>query len=131
MPERQESGTRYHIPASIKREVLNEGQCRYCGERYFPLTIDHILPVSRGGINNRENLAAACWPCNFEKLTFTPDEWREWRQEMDYPWPPQSKSGFIMEHLRAQMPEQVIEETIKDLAREERTEHTTGEDPTS
>jgi hypothetical protein len=118
MSERQESGRKPHIVAAVRREVLNEGKCAYCGERFFPLTVDHIMPLSRGGTDSRSNLTAACWPCNSEKLTFTPEEWREWRQEMGYPWPPQSKSGFIMEHLRAQMPQEVTEEQIQPTTRE-------------
>lgn len=101
MLERQESGKRLHIPAAVRREVLNSGPCVYCGEGFFPRTVDHVLPVSRGGTDSRSNLAPACWPCNTEKLTFTPDEWRAWREEKGYPWPPQSKSAFIAEQLRA------------------------------
>ena len=43
--------------------------CQYCGN-YFKtseLTIDHVMPKSRGGKNTWENLVAACVPCNQKK----------------------------------------------------------------
>ena len=47
--------------------------CQYCGamER---LTLDHVLPKSRGGPDTWENLVAACVPCNTRKGNRTPDE---------------------------------------------------------
>ena len=116
MLERQESGRRPHIPAATRREVLREGSCAYCGESYFPLTIDHIIPVAHGGTDSRANLTAACWPCNKEKLTFTPEEWKAWRLEMGYSWPPQSKSDFITEQIEAHMPQYLAEKAAEATA---------------
>lgn len=47
--------------------------CQYCGaaER---LTLDHVVPKSRGGPDTWENLVAACVPCNNRKGGRTPDE---------------------------------------------------------
>ena len=47
--------------------------CVYCGasER---LTIDHVMPKSRGGPDTWENLVAACTPCNNRKGNRTPEE---------------------------------------------------------
>lgn len=39
--------------------------CAYCGGA--AATLDHIVPVSRGGANGWENLTAACKPCNSSK----------------------------------------------------------------
>jgi 5-methylcytosine-specific restriction endonuclease McrA len=50
--------------------------CQYCG-RQFPkaqLTIDHVLPQSRGGGDTWENLVLACLECNIRKGNRTPDE---------------------------------------------------------
>lgn len=47
--------------------------CQYCGSRE-KLTIDHILPKSRGGQDTWENLATACYVCNTKKGNRTPDE---------------------------------------------------------
>lgn len=100
MPERRQSGKRIQIPAAIRRSVLNSGPCAYCGEDSFSLTVDHIIPVSKGGSDARENLTPACWPCNLEKLDFTPAEWQAWRIETGKPWPPLSRSAFISQLVR-------------------------------
>jgi 5-methylcytosine-specific restriction endonuclease McrA len=48
-------------------------RCQYCASR-DQLTIDHVLPKSRGGRDSWENLVAACTPCNNRKGNRTPDE---------------------------------------------------------
>lgn len=50
--------------------------CAYCGEAQEPraLTIDHILPASRGGALSWMNTVAACRACNARKADRTPDE---------------------------------------------------------
>lgn len=59
--------------------------CHYCG---FPaIEVDHVIPVSRGGGNDLENLVAACWECNHEKLDLTPDEWADKRRQAGNTWP--------------------------------------------
>ena len=44
-------------------------QCQYCGETCdnHELTIDHVIPVSKGGKTTWENIVAACPPCNAHK----------------------------------------------------------------
>lgn len=49
-------------------------QCQYCGKSKSELTIDHILPRSRGGKDTWENLVTACMPCNSKKGCRTPEE---------------------------------------------------------
>lgn len=53
-------------------------RCQYCGIRgnAFELTLDHIVPRSRGGSSDPENLCAACITCNQRKGGRTPDEAR-------------------------------------------------------
>jgi hypothetical protein len=116
MPEQRRSGKRPNIPAAIRREVLREGSCAYCGESFFSLTIDHIVPFSRGGGDGRKNLTAACGPCNKEKLDFTPDEWKAWRIEMGHPWPPTSRSAFIAETVRKHWPQYLAEKAAEEAA---------------
>ena len=51
-------------------------KCQYCGKR-FPtseLSIDHVVPQSRGGGNSWENLVCACVRCNARKGSRTPRE---------------------------------------------------------
>jgi len=42
-------------------------KCAYCGRSDLPLTIDHIIPKSKGGDDTWENLVSACMPCNNKK----------------------------------------------------------------
>lgn len=53
-------------------------RCQYCGEkkRVSDLTLDHILPRSRGGDNSPVNIVTACVPCNSRKGSRTPAEAR-------------------------------------------------------
>jgi len=51
-------------------------QCQYCG-RGFPtseLSLDHVVPRSRGGITSWENIVCACVGCNVRKGGRTPHE---------------------------------------------------------
>lgn len=51
-------------------------QCQYCAN-FFPddkLTMDHVIPKSRGGKNTWENLVAACKKCNQKKGSRTTNE---------------------------------------------------------
>lgn len=48
-------------------------KCAYCGATEN-LTIDHILPSSRGGKDTWENLTASCTSCNAKKGNKTPEE---------------------------------------------------------
>lgn len=73
-------------PARVA-ELLAAERCHYCatklvhgrrkkGEAYEPrrVTIDHLLPLSRGGTNASENLVASCSRCNFRKNVKTAEE---------------------------------------------------------
>jgi 5-methylcytosine-specific restriction endonuclease McrA len=40
--------------------------CQYCGSR-SNLTVDHVIPRSKGGTSNWENIVASCAPCNRRK----------------------------------------------------------------
>jgi 5-methylcytosine-specific restriction endonuclease McrA len=53
-------------------------RCQYCGEKKSAseLTLDHILPRSRGGDNSPVNIVAACVACNNRKGSRTPNEAR-------------------------------------------------------
>lgn len=69
-------------------EITNRGKvyyktggcCAYCGEHlnpFEPWTVDHIIPVSRGGKDEFLNLFPACKICNSRKGTRLISEWRE------------------------------------------------------
>lgn len=49
-----------------------EPACHYCGVRLHPIrdfTVDHVVPISKGGSNDLSNLVACCSRCNYVKLT--------------------------------------------------------------
>lgn len=50
--------------------------CQYCGKRGGRLECDHVVPVSRGGGSESENLATACFSCNRSKRDKLVSEWR-------------------------------------------------------
>ena len=58
-----------------RKNVLRRDRfrCQYCGSR-DRLTIDHVLPKSRGGRDTWENLVTACTRCNTRKGNRTPEE---------------------------------------------------------
>ena len=51
----------------------DNGECQYCGSRKH-LTIDHIIPKSKGGKTNWTNLITACNRCNVNKGDKTPEQ---------------------------------------------------------
>lgn len=55
------------------------GICYYCGTKINPneLTMDHIIPLSRGGKSEKHNLVPACKECNNKKKYLLPAEWEE------------------------------------------------------
>ena len=63
------------IELSRKNILRRDGfQCQYCNSRKPPLTVDHIIPRSRGGADQWENLATACVKCNNRKGNRTIEE---------------------------------------------------------
>lgn len=52
---------------------LHDNRCLCCGEQK-PLTVDHVIPLSKGGTNNIDNIQPLCKSCNSKK----------WQQSTDY-----------------------------------------------
>ncbi len=62
------------IVLTRKNVMKRDGnRCQYCGT-HEDLTIDHVIPRSRGGLDTWENLVAACNRCNHKKGNHTPKE---------------------------------------------------------
>ena len=59
-----------------KRRIA-KGRCHYCGQPTpaAQLTMDHIVPVSRGGRSTKGNVVPACKTCNTKKKQLLPMEW--------------------------------------------------------
>ena len=80
------------VPPTRRNVLLRDGfKCRYCGWEgtSAQLTIDHVLPRSRGGQTVWENVVAACAPCNRKKGDRTPSE-----VGMDLDPPPKAPNGL-------------------------------------
>jgi 5-methylcytosine-specific restriction endonuclease McrA len=54
----------------------DENTCQYCGRRFAraELNLDHVVPRSRGGVTNWENVVCSCVSCNLRKGGRTPEE---------------------------------------------------------
>jgi len=58
----------------------SDGICHYCS-RHFPpksLTMDHLIPLTRGGRSEKSNLVPCCKECNKAKGNLLPTEWEEY-----------------------------------------------------
>ncbi|HTZ17398.1 MAG TPA: HNH endonuclease [Dissulfurispiraceae bacterium] len=56
------------------------GRCYYCNAQVHPkeLTMDHLVPIIRGGKSVKSNIVAACKECNNKKKYLLPLEWEEY-----------------------------------------------------
>jgi len=56
------------------------GICYYCGEKFkaMELTMDHLVPIVRGGRSALGNIVPACKECNNKKKYLLPAEWEEY-----------------------------------------------------
>jgi 5-methylcytosine-specific restriction endonuclease McrA len=66
---------RTRVPFSKRNVLTRDGfKCVYCGKTGKRLTIDHVVPVSKGGKSTFENCVAACPDCNHKKGNKLPSE---------------------------------------------------------
>ncbi|HEU5012904.1 MAG TPA: HNH endonuclease [Roseiflexaceae bacterium] len=68
---------RMRLPCSRRGVLARDREtCQYCGAQpgRLHLTVDHVLPRSKGGLTTWENVVAACRECNHRKGSRTPDE---------------------------------------------------------
>ena len=76
-----------HVPRRFRKQVTNtflfardRYRCQYCGRAIAELrprealTRDHVVPISRGGLNVWRNVVTACSPCNTRKANHLPSE---------------------------------------------------------
>lgn len=56
--------------------LRDQFSCQYCRKKppHSQLTMDHVVPVVKGGEKSWENIVTACRPCNLKKGGRTPDE---------------------------------------------------------
>ncbi|MFA4828779.1 MAG: HNH endonuclease [Thermodesulfovibrionales bacterium] len=62
-----------------------EGRCYFCDRQFKPkyLTMDHIVPIIRGGKSTKGNVVPACKECNNKKKHMLPIEWEEYMSKID------------------------------------------------
>lgn len=61
-----------------------KGVCYYCGRPTPPkeLTMDHIVPIARGGRSTKGNVVTACKECNNAKKQLLPMEWDQYLKDV-------------------------------------------------
>jgi len=89
------------VPRAIKRKISRRAlfardnwRCVYCGTATGRLTLDHVVPRSRGGDSVWENVVTSCAPCNLRKGNRLPEE-----VAMELPRRPQPPTPVLFIHL--------------------------------
>ena len=69
------------VPRTLQRKISRRAlfardgwRCMYCGTTASKLTLDHVVPRSRGGDSVWENVVTSCAPCNMRKGNRLPEE---------------------------------------------------------
>lgn len=64
---------------------IQKGECYYCGRMAGRenLTMDHVVPLARGGKSRKGNLVAACKECNNKKKYLLPLEWEAYLKDLN------------------------------------------------
>ncbi len=62
----------------------SKGLCHYCKEIFkaTELTMDHLIPIARGGKSSRGNIVPACKACNNKKKYMLPFEWEAYLESI-------------------------------------------------
>ena len=63
---------------------IQKGECYYCHRNVGreQLTMDHVVPLSRGGKSKKGNIVPACKECNNKKKNLLPIEWDEYLESL-------------------------------------------------
>ena len=97
------------VPFSKKNILVRDGfKCAYCGAERQRLTIDHIIPKSKGGKANFENCVSSCKPCNNKKGDRTPREAQMYLKVKAY-------QPTISEFLRLKVKKLGINDILRDM----------------
>jgi len=96
------------VPYSKKNIMFRDNHtCCYCGS-YENLTIDHVIPISKGGKTSFENCVTACFDCNNKKNNRTPTEAHMFLRKTPY-------TPTISEFFNIKMRILGIDKFLKDL----------------
>jgi 5-methylcytosine-specific restriction endonuclease McrA len=74
---------------------IGRGRCHYCEKSFSPkeLTMDHLVPLIRGGRSTRGNIVPACKDCNNRKKYLLPVEWEDYLNKLRGPESPAGDKG--------------------------------------
>ena len=63
-----QTNNRKTLPSDVRKQVWerDEGKCTKCGSSE-DIELDHIIPLAKGGSNNKNNIQLLCAPCNRSK----------------------------------------------------------------
>lgn len=66
------------------KRKCDRGRCHYCHQSFPPkeLTMDHIVPIARGGKTTKGNVVPCCKECNNHKKQLLPIEWEAYLSQL-------------------------------------------------
>lgn len=66
------------------KRKCSEGVCYFCGKKFHPkeLTMEHVVPLIRGGKSSKGNIVPACKECNNKKKYLLPIEWGDYLKNL-------------------------------------------------
>ena len=66
------------------KRKCSEGVCYFCGKKFHPkeLTMEHVVPLIRGGKSSKGNIVPACKECNNKKKYLLPIEWGDYLKHL-------------------------------------------------
>jgi 5-methylcytosine-specific restriction endonuclease McrA len=106
---------RPRVKLTRKEIFIRDGYtCQYCGVRTSHLTIDHVIPRSRGGLHTWDNVVAACQPCNHRKGGKSIAEAR--MALMHQPHEPRASQYYTVERRLETAPDEVWSKFLPGLA---------------
>ena len=81
---RQKEKARHLRKSHWWQKKIQKGRCYYCDRQVEKdtLTMDHVVPLSRGGKSNKGNIVQACKECNSRKKYMLPIEWGEYLESL-------------------------------------------------
>jgi 5-methylcytosine-specific restriction endonuclease McrA len=89
--------TYVRVPRTVQRKISRRAlfardgwRCVYCGTSSGRMTLDHVIPRSKGGESVWENVVTSCGPCNLRKGDKLPEE-----AEMLLPMPPRPPAPVL------------------------------------
>jgi len=69
------------------QQKTSSGLCHYCQKKvaYKNITMDHLVPLARGGRSTKDNLVPSCKKCNNLKKSMMPLEWEDYLDKTQVP----------------------------------------------